>query len=313
MHPAYSIIFFTTASGAGYGLMAMLAVFGVTGLIEPEPWSGGAGFVLASALVAFGLLASARHLGHPERAWRAFGQWRSSWLSREAVLAVATFPAALIFAYAWVVEGDVTGAWAIAGYATTVLAGATVASTAMIYASLKPIRAWNNGWVPPIYLILAVATGALVLQALLASFGEPRGAAGEVVLAALFTGWCLKAGYWRFLDGSAARSTPESATGLSGPVRLLDPPNTQENFVQREMGYRIARKHAAKLRYISVVATFALPFAFTLAALMNDGALGTVAAIAAVPVAGLGIIVERWLFFAEAKHTVMLYYGASGA
>jgi DMSO reductase anchor subunit len=313
MHPAYSIIFFTTASGAGYGLMALLAVFAVTGLIEPAPWPGGAGFALASALVAFGLLSSTRHLGHPERAWRAFSQWRSSWLSREGVLSLATFLPAFVIAYGWIVEGEVTGAWAIAGYATALLAAATVASTAMIYASLKPIHAWNNGWVLPIYLILAVATGALLLQALLASFGAPRGAAGATALAALFTGWCLKAGYWKFLDSAAARSTPESATGLGGPVRLLDPPNTQENFVQREMGYGIARKHAAKLRYVAMVAAFALPFALTLASLMIEGAIGAVAALAAVPVAALGIVVERWLFFAEAKHTVMLYYGAGGA
>jgi DMSO reductase anchor subunit len=250
-------------------------------------------------------------LGHPERAWRAFSQWRSSWLSREGVLSLATFPPALAVAYGWVVEGNVTGAWAIAGYATAVLAAATVASTAMIYASLKPIHAWNNGWVLPMYLILAVATGALLLQALLASFGAPRGAAGAAALAAIFAGWCLKAGYWKYLDGTAARSTPESATGLGGPVRLLDPPNTQANFVQREMGYRIARKHAAKLRYIAVVSLFAFPFALTMASLLDDGALGIIAALAAVPVAALGVLIERWLFFAEAKHTVMLYYGGA--
>jgi DMSO reductase anchor subunit len=27
----------------------------------------------------------------------------------------------------------------------------------------------------------------------------------------------------------------------------------------------------------------------------------------------LGVLIERWLFFAEAKHTVTLYYGQSRA
>ena len=29
--------------------------------------------------------------------------------------------------------------------------------------------------------------------------------------------------------------------------------------------------------------------------------------------ASAGVLVERWLFFAEARHTVMLYYGAEAA
>ena len=124
MHPAYSIIFFTTASGAGYGLMALLAVFGAAGLVTPAPFLGGVGFALSAALVAFGLLSSTFHLGHPERAWRAFSQWRSSWLSREAVLSLATFAPALVTAYGWIVEGEVKGGWARAGYATAALAGA---------------------------------------------------------------------------------------------------------------------------------------------------------------------------------------------
>lgn len=31
MHPAFSVIFFTTASGAGYGLLALLGVLGPAG------------------------------------------------------------------------------------------------------------------------------------------------------------------------------------------------------------------------------------------------------------------------------------------
>ena len=43
--------------------------------------------LIAYALASGGLIASTFHLGHPERAIKAFTQWRSSWLSREAWLA----------------------------------------------------------------------------------------------------------------------------------------------------------------------------------------------------------------------------------
>ena len=81
-------------------------------------------------------------------------------------------------------------------------------------------------------------------------------------------------------------------------MRSLDPPNTQENYLLREMGYRIARKHAARLRVIAVLLGFVAPIVLL-------AFIPPVAAIAAL----LGLLIERWLFFAEATHTVTLYYG----
>ena len=77
MHPAYSVIVFTCASGAGYGLLIWLALAGVVGgWTARAPGLGLAGFGLAFALITIGLLSSTAHLGRPERAWRAFSQWR---------------------------------------------------------------------------------------------------------------------------------------------------------------------------------------------------------------------------------------------
>src|SRR6266702_3724368 len=109
MHPAYSVILFTTASGAGLGLLTWLAFFGLLDLVPTERWLGFTGFGLALALLTAGLLASTAHLGRPERAWRAFSQWRTSWLSREGVMAVATFVPATIFAIGWVLFGATSG------------------------------------------------------------------------------------------------------------------------------------------------------------------------------------------------------------
>ena len=105
MHPAYSVILFTTASGAGYGLLVWLALLGMLGLVPPDSGLGLVGIASALALITAGLLASTAHLGRPERAWRAFSQWRTSWLSREGVLAVATYIPAGLLALGWVVLG----------------------------------------------------------------------------------------------------------------------------------------------------------------------------------------------------------------
>jgi len=101
-----------------------------------------------------------------------------------------------------------------------------------------------------------------------------------------------------------------TALGSRGRVRLLEPPHTQDNYLLQEMGFRIARKHRVRLRLIARIAAFVLPAVLSLMALLGPGPSAAAAAALAVASAALGLVIERWLFFAEAKHTVMLYYGA---
>lgn len=312
MHPAFSVIFFTTASGAGYGLLALLGVFGALGMLPAERWFGLVAFGTGFALVTAGLLSSTFHLGHPERAWRALTQWRTSWLSREGVMAVLTFIPTGLYAVGWVYLERADGIFAALGLVGALFCAVTVYCTAMIYAALRSIPRWSNGFVAPAYLLLGLATGALALMLLTHLFGIGSAAVeltagGSVLLAA-----AVKLGYWRAIrrDGG---STVASATGLGKPglVRLLDAPHTESNYLLQEMGYRVARKHATRLRVISVLALFVLPAALILIMRGADtGAQAVMLASAALASAVLGILIERWLFFAEAKHVVTLYYGA---
>jgi len=313
MHPALSVIVFTTASGAGYGALVGLAVFGALGLLPATPGLGIVAFGLALGLITAGLLASTFHLGRPERAWRAFSQWRSSWLSREGVASSVTYLPALGFAFGWVWLGDNRGVWALLGLLAALGALATLVCTGMIYASLKPVARWHNRWVVPGYLALGLMSGAVLLDALARLSGHATDALTLSALVLIGLGALIKLGYWRSIDHTAAPSTPATATGLPSPVRLLDAPHTEENYLLREMGFRIARKHAAKLRRIALAAGFAAPFVLAWLALLLGGWAGALASLIAVPAVALGVAVERWLFFAEARHTVMLYYGASAA
>ncbi|MSO75462.1 MAG: dimethyl sulfoxide reductase anchor subunit [Alphaproteobacteria bacterium] len=319
MHPAASVIIFTTLTGAGYGLLVWLGLFAAFGLLPAEFGFGLLALALALGLVSAGLLASTAHLGHPERAWRALSQWRTSWLSREGVMALAAYVPAGLFAIGWVFLGRNDGIWAMFGLVASVASAATVYCTGMIYASLKPVQRWCNAWVVPGYLLLALMTGALLLNILLHLFALQGGSAIGVAILAVAAGWAAKRGYWRFIDTTSAASTPASATGLGriGAVRLLDAPHTEENYLLKEMGFQLARKHAAKLRRIAELAGFAMPFALSLGVLwansLGAGGAGLALAVLAALSAALGVAVERWLFFGEAKHTVMLYYGAGRA
>lgn len=319
MHPAFSVIFFTVASGAGYGLLFVLALLIAFGLVSPDLWTGLIGFGIGFALVTFGLLSSTFHLGRPERAWRAFSQWRSSWLSREGVFSVASYGPTGLLALLFTFFGPAQWLMTVLGLLSAVLCVATVVATGMIYRSLKPIHAWCNGRVVPNYLILSLGTGAVLADTvLLATQGAARAA---IVVAAVVAGVGLlaalvaKRGYWRFIDTVPAPSTPESATGLGhlGKVRLFEAPHTQANFLMKEMGYRVARKHALKLRVIAQVAGLLAPALLVLLGLLLPLWAALALTLVAAMLALMGALVERWLFFAEAKHSVTLYYGAPSA
>jgi sulfite dehydrogenase (quinone) subunit SoeC len=310
LHPAPSIIVFTTLSGAGYGLLFVLALGSVPGAIPAWPGLGLAGMALALGLVSVGLLASTLHLGHPERAWRAVSQWRSSWLSREGLMALLTYLPALIFAAGWVFWGTTGGFFRLFALLAAAGAAATVWCTGMIYASLKPVRQWHHPLVAPIYLAFALMTGSLLAQALLAFAGAPQIVAGWLAVVAILLAWGLKTIWWRAIDRDQPLSTPESATGLGrlGLVGLLDPPHTETNYLLHEMAFRIGRRHRRKLRRLSYA--FGLGAALILS-LLTLAATGPVAGLSGslAAAAGLtGVVIERWLFFAEARHTVTLYY-----
>ena len=312
MHPAYSVIIFTSSSGAGYGLLMWLALARLTGAWELGPITAFITCLLALALVTAGLLSSTFHLGHPERSWRAFTQWRSSWLSREGVIAVLTYPAALIFtAGYW--PGIPSGPMGLAAAATLVLSLVTVYCTSMIYASLKTIPRWSNGFVTPVYLVFSLASGGLLFAVALGIAGAADFTTILLLLFVVAIAWIVKWYYWRYIDSAKAESDSGTATGLGhlGEVTQLEAPHTSENYLLKEMGYQVAQKHAIVLRRYSLVMGLFLPVFLLLAAGMAFGVSQVVCLVLAMICGFLGIIMERWLFFAEAKHVVTLFYGRS--
>ena len=317
MHPAFSVIIFTTASGAGYGLLAWTGFFAANGWLPPEGAIITYATALALLLITGGLLCSTAHLGHPKRAWRALSQWRSSWLSREGLFAILTYIPASLFFLGFTFPEMIEINWKLCGLIASVLSLITIYSTGKIYASLETIRQWRDGRVVPLYILIGLLGGALLVSFLAAAFGVFIQEFTWVVLALAVLAGMLKMTYWRGIDENPKTSTSGTATGLGSPgekVRLLDAPNTSENFVMREMGFRIARRHSTKLRQITQTTLFALPLFLTLLASMVDSqAMLVVLTLACVISGGIGSVVERWLFFAEARHVVTLYYGAEAA
>ena len=296
MHPALSVIFFSTLSGAGYGLWFWWASsflghnrdFGIKDYFT---------VALGALFVITGLLSSTLHLGRTKRAWRAFSQWRSSWLSREGIIALLCFIPA--FALVFVPQtGALQQALAVSLMA---LSMATVFCTAKIYHCLKTVPAWQHGTVIPIYLLSSLFTGGLWLAAVFAIWTF----APLLIVFALLLAW-LMTRYWRNNDRPLALSR-SSALGLpmERSVNVFENPHTEANYITKEMVHVLARKHSRRLRMLCLLFGFVLPTLACLGAwLLDQPWLYSVAAVSGM----LGVFIGRWLFFAEAKHVVSLYY-----
>jgi len=308
MKPAGSILLLTTLTGFAYGLLAWIGVYACLGLLSAATRLAIVGVVLGLALASIGLAASVMHLGRKERAWRAFSQWRSSWLSREGVGAVLTYPVAILFAVALRMDGDGILA-AMLGAMLAFASLATVFCTAMIYASLKPIRQWHNSHTAPDYLICAVFSGALLFALLRTALSGTPGPTAVIATMAAAVALLAKQAYWRHIDAQTPLAALAAAIGLpqGTPVQPLDAPHFTENYVLREMGFAIGRRHSAKLRRIAMSVGFAAPIGLGLLASLSIAPLAATAV--ALVCAGAGLLTERWLFFAEATHVSALYYG----
>ncbi len=316
MKPAFSVLFFTVCAGAGTGLLVWLLLIQIThGWVLSELLDSRqviVGGAIGLVLISLGLLSSTLHLANPKNAWKAFNRFRTSWLSREGVFSVVFYPIFLGYVAIVYLNGyQMNGLAALLGVLAIVIALVTVYCTGMIYASLKPIRQWHNNLTTPLYILFALMSGAILTLAL------QRGLHGDVsqlLLKICLTLIALTAAvkwlYFWFI-GKPSGSTINSATGFTeSKVRLLDAGHSADTFLTNEFGFNVEAAKLVTLRRVMAVLTFVLPFILMLL-LMFVAAPEAAIWLLGVSVLSLfcGLFLERWLFFAEARHVVRLYHG----
>jgi len=310
MHPAFSVIFFTVSSGAGFGLFALLYLADALklggGLSANQILVAG---VIGLILISAGLTSSMFHLANPKNAWRAVSRWRTSWLSREGVFAMVFFPFAIVYlGLTWLDVKNLEMLRMAAGGMSMLLAWITLFSTGMIYGCLKTIRQWNTPLVPANYLLLGHFSGALVLLMVAQAGTVNVSSYLNIVMALLVFAAALKAIYYFWIANPGVSSTINTATGFTrARVKLLDAGHTHGTFLTQEFGFQIARRYAVFLKAFVFSAGFVVP---VLVLSSTFGTLTSNMTAVTLVFAMFGLIAERWLFFAEARHVVNLFHGA---
>lgn len=288
MHPAPSIIIFTVLSGLGFGIFFWLGI----GIPDVSGRDAFAIYFIAFASAVTGLISSTFHLGNPQRAWRAFTQWRSSWLSREGWFAVLALMAMGVYAL-----GVIFFEYSLSfiGFVGAIISLITVFATSMIYAQMKTVPRWNHWTTSALFLALAISGGAILT-------GHTKTAALLILVTGILQMIVWLTGDARFAERG---STIETATQLGhiGKVRLFESPHTGSNYLLKEMAYEVGRKHAGKLRMWSIILMCVAPILLLLI-LPSNLLSGFMVMLIHIS----GVLASRWLFFAEAEHVVGLYY-----
>jgi DMSO reductase anchor subunit len=306
MHPAFSILFFTTLAGAAQGLVFTLALAALFGL-ELAPGFMAVALGLAEVMLVAGLAASFLHLGRKMRAWRAVLMWRTSWMSREVIVLPAFIALVALWAVSLQMGIGTPWSWLLP---LLVLYGAVLLwyCTAMIYACLRFIEEWAHPLTVVNFTLIGLSSGLVLACALAALWGESRFVQlfGPWALAATLAAWIARGTALRRNARLRHKSTLQSATGI----------RTQK-LVQKSMGMSggsfNTREffHGASLAALRNMKLGFLVFAFALpAALALWGVVGAAAWpwLLAVLVQAPGLLAERWFFFAQAKHPQNLYY-----
>ena len=321
MHPAFSVVFLTTLIGAGQGLfLALFTVesYAAFGLL-PAQSSGfyAIGSAIAMILLGLGLFASFFHLGHPERAWRAATQWRTSWLSREVIVLPAFMGTVFLYGVchwtgfnpvlAELPSGAPVNITAVLGTVGTVLAFALYICTAMIYACLRFLREWHTPLTVINYILLGGASGFSLAAALAAA------EAPEVM--PLLAGWALIITVLGLVGRIATlirnarlkpKSTLQTAIGIKHPKIVQKTMGLMGgSFNTREFFHGQSMALLRSLKWVFLALAFVVP-AGLLAMGLSQAAGGVL--LVAFVVQYLGLLAERWFFFAQANHPQNLYY-----
>lgn len=308
MNPAWSVVFFTVLAGFGQGLAVALALAVLAGAVTPADRFLLWGLACAMVLVSAGLAASFLHLGHPMRAWRAAAMWRTSWLSRE-VIVLPAFLAVLALWWLAVWRGappallaSVLPVAAVAGAALLWLC------TAMIYACIRFIQEWAHPLTVWNYVLIGLSSGLVLATALAAVRQEEAlaSALGAPALAVTFAAILARLASFRRNARLKPRSTLQSATGIRARRLVqMSMGMSAGSFNTREFFHGVADAALRRVRLGALGLGFVLPM---LLLAWGLAARAPALSLAAVLVQALGLLAERWTFFAQATHPQNLYY-----
>lgn len=326
MHPAFSVIFLTTLIGAGQGLFLALFTGQIFSQFKLMPEQHNESFfyigsLIAIILLSIGLFSSFFHLGHPERAWRSAAKWKTSWLSREVIALPATMVAIAAYGLAHYLGfttplftmpgGTGVDATLLLGLAATIATYALFVCTGMIYGCIKFLQEWHSPLTVINFILLGTASGFTLATALSAYLNTG--------LVHFYASWAIFFTLLAFIFRLASlrrnsrikpKSDLRSAIGVNHKnIKQMAQGSMGGSFNTREYFHGAKASFVKSIKYVFILLVFVIPLILLLLSL--NVSTYYIPAIA-VGIQYLGLLAERWYFFADANHPQNLYYQQIG-
>ena len=307
MRPQFSIIFFTTLVGMAQGLLFFIALANLYNQATPSSFLTGLVLPVAFVLLVLSLVASFFHLGHPERAWRAAMMWRTSWLSRE-VIALPAVMAVTVVIYFYASFSEVPQWLWLTLLITTI---ALWVCTAKIYQCIRFIQEWSHPSTLTNFILLGMTSGWILLELLIAIWGDTSvqmidAPLSVIAFVLLFLSLNLKLWIWSRNRKLKPKSNLATATGIKGNnIRQTSMGLMGGSFNTREFFHHQTDRVIANLRKIILLCAYVIPMILIAYAITSPNFLVITLALL---INYLGLLAERWMFFAEANHPQNLYY-----
>lgn len=304
MHAPISMILFTTLAGLAQGLLLALVGLDVAASWGLLTWPDAMRYIGAALVLSLGvagLVAATFHLGHPMRAWRSAAMWRTSWLSREVI----ALPLFLALTFAWALAHGLAkpGLSLAMGLAAAVMALVLFVCTGMIYGAVKAIREWATPMTPLNFALLGCASGCAAASALAAVWATDAAKTLSMLALALLLigGACRAATAWRN-HRLVPKTTLQTAIGVRHPRIVQSSQGMMAGtFNSREFFHGRSESFVRRMRWVAVVLGLLVPAGGLMATSSPTGLAVSAFAL------WLGLLAERWLFFAEARHPQNLY------
>ena len=303
MNPAFSVVLFTTIAGAAQGLVVALALAALGG-IDMTPAFLALGLEIAGVMLIIGLLASFGHLGRKERAWRAVLMWRTSWLSRECLV----LPAFIAWVALWWLMLQSAPVRMFVPVVALVLAASLWLCTAMIYACLRFIEEWAQPLTLINFVLIGLSSGFVLASALAASAGESEvlRLTAPVAIAVTIGALVARVASLRRNAALRHRSTLQTATGIRSPHLVQKSMGMSAGaFNTREFFHGRTLALLKSVRQTFLICGFVVPALLALVAMLSAASVWWWLAVVSQSV---GLLAERWFFFAQAQHPQNLYY-----
>lgn len=325
MHPPFSMVFLTTLIGAGQGLFLALftgQVFSQFKLLQAHDSQF---FIIGTAisilLLCMGLFAAFFHLGRPERAWRSAARWKTSWLSREIIALPAALGAVALYGLAHFLGyteplmitagGTQIDLTLLLGLLASIAVYLLFVCTGMIYAGIKFLQEWHTPLTVINYILLGTASGFTIATALAAYF-----ATDESSLVPFYATWAIIFTVLALITRSASlirnrffikpKSDMRSAIGINHEnIKQISQGSMGGSFNTREYFHGKSAGFVSTMKIVFLVMVFAIPLVLLTLTLNLSG---FIIPLVAVAVQYLGLMIERWVFFADANHPQNLYY-----